>query len=71
MEEHIGPGAKGKKRGANADAMKDEGEEEQEEEQGTPTKCVEEQLRLSISCRLEFVDFEGRSDGRSIRHILS
>mmetsp|Transcript_12290 Transcript_12290/g.37200 ORF Transcript_12290/g.37200 Transcript_12290/m.37200 type:complete len:762 (-) Transcript_12290:32-2317(-) len=42
--------------------------EEYDEE---PTKCIVEELQLNVRCQLHFVDLEGRSDGRSIKNILS
>lgn len=36
-----------------------------------PTKCVVEKKQLNIRCSLLYIDFEGRSDGESIKRILS
>jgi cleavage and polyadenylation specificity factor subunit 2 len=37
----------------------------------TPKKCIRESVTLSISCRIMFVDLEGKSDGRSLKNILA
>jgi len=36
-----------------------------------PTKCVTEKRSLDIKCSVLYIDFEGRSDGESIKRILS
>ncbi|XP_078355385.1 cleavage and polyadenylation specificity factor subunit 2-like [Oculina patagonica] len=36
-----------------------------------PTKCVVEKRQLNLRCSLLYIDFEGRSDGESIKRILS
>ncbi|EDV21733.1 uncharacterized protein TRIADDRAFT_30006 [Trichoplax adhaerens] len=36
-----------------------------------PTKCVSFLKHIDINCRISLIDFEGRSDGESIRNILS
>uniref|UniRef100_A0A914CJ17 Cleavage and polyadenylation specificity factor subunit 2 n=1 Tax=Acrobeloides nanus TaxID=290746 RepID=A0A914CJ17_9BILA len=36
-----------------------------------PTKCVSYKNRFEILCKVEFIDFEGRSDGESIKKILA
>lgn len=35
-----------------------------------PTKCVKSILNLDIEARVLFIDFEGRSDGESMKKIL-
>eukprot|EP01119_Soliformovum_irregulare_P022802 TRINITY_DN7866_c0_g1_i1.p1 TRINITY_DN7866_c0_g1~~TRINITY_DN7866_c0_g1_i1.p1 ORF type:complete len:717 (-),score=229.90 TRINITY_DN7866_c0_g1_i1:43-2193(-) len=35
-----------------------------------PTKCIEIVKSLKLACQIKYVDFEGRSDGRSIKTIL-
>ncbi len=40
-------------------------------EEEVPTKCVSERRELVIKAKLEFIDYEGRSDGESIKKILS
>jgi cleavage and polyadenylation specificity factor subunit 2 len=37
----------------------------------TPTKCVSQKMVLPIRCSLSFIDFEGLSDGESVKRILS
>eukprot|EP00116_Pleurobrachia_bachei_P003319 sb/3463581/ len=36
-----------------------------------PTKCVTSRIKTQVNCRVKFIDFEGRSDGESIKRILS
>ncbi|EDO46395.1 predicted protein [Nematostella vectensis] len=36
-----------------------------------PTKCISQKKTVSIRCTLAFIDFEGRSDGESIKRILN
>lgn len=36
-----------------------------------PTKCVTQRINLEIRCQLAYIDFEGRSDGESVKRILS
>ncbi|KAF8385948.1 cpsf-2 [Pristionchus pacificus] len=40
-------------------------------EEEWPTKCLKYITKLEVMCRVEFIDFEGRSDGESIKKILS
>lgn len=39
-------------------------------ESETPTKCLVEKQRIAINCQITYIDFEGRSDGESIRKIV-
>ncbi|KAH7697660.1 hypothetical protein AAVH_35256 [Aphelenchoides avenae] len=36
-----------------------------------PTKCVRDFTKIEILCKVEFIEFEGRSDGESIKKILA
>jgi cleavage and polyadenylation specificity factor subunit 2 len=36
-----------------------------------PTKCVKETLELNIKAKMLYIDFEGRSDGESIKKLLT
>ncbi|XP_005112434.2 cleavage and polyadenylation specificity factor subunit 2 [Aplysia californica] len=36
-----------------------------------PTKCISSTVTLDINARVQFIDFEGRSDGKSMRKYLS
>jgi len=45
--------------------------EEEKEKVAVPTKCIRETLKVAVQCNIEYIDFEGRSDGRSIKKILS
>ena len=35
-----------------------------------PTKCVTSRIKTQVNCKVKFIDFEGRSDGESIKRIL-
>jgi cleavage and polyadenylation specificity factor subunit 2 len=37
----------------------------------TPTKYVSFEERVAVRCMLQYIDFEGLTDGRSIKQILS
>jgi cleavage and polyadenylation specificity factor subunit 2 len=37
----------------------------------TPTKYVSFEETVTIRCMLQYIDFEGLTDGRSIRNILT
>ncbi|KAF7496367.1 Cleavage and polyadenylation specificity factor subunit 2 [Sarcoptes scabiei] len=39
-------------------------------EPAVPTKCVTSIERVSVEARIEFIDFEGRSDGESIKKLI-
>lgn len=43
----------------------------QDDPLSVPTKCVVEKRTINIKCSLVFIDFEGRSDGESIKRIIS
>ncbi|KAL3098020.1 hypothetical protein niasHT_027565 [Heterodera trifolii] len=53
------------------------GDEEEGDEQRRvaveewPTKCISYIAKIEILCKVEFIDFEGRSDGESIKKLLS
>eukprot|EP01102_Stenamoeba_stenopodia_P012340 TRINITY_DN3882_c0_g1_i1.p1 TRINITY_DN3882_c0_g1~~TRINITY_DN3882_c0_g1_i1.p1 ORF type:complete len:787 (-),score=164.62 TRINITY_DN3882_c0_g1_i1:39-2354(-) len=36
-----------------------------------PTKCIVIEKQISIKCKIEFIDYEGRADARSIKNILT
>jgi cleavage and polyadenylation specificity factor subunit 2 len=36
-----------------------------------PSKVVETDITVQVKCGLQYIDFEGRSDGRSIKNILA
>ncbi len=42
-----------------------------ESDQDIPTKCVTEQFDLNIKAKLMYIDYEGKSDGESIKKLLS
>lgn len=56
---------------ADPDAAAAAGSAESLVEEEWPTKCLKYITKLEVLCRLEFIDFEGRSDGESIKKILS
>uniref|UniRef100_A0A915AJI3 Cleavage and polyadenylation specificity factor subunit 2 n=2 Tax=Parascaris univalens TaxID=6257 RepID=A0A915AJI3_PARUN len=41
------------------------------EEREWPTKCISQITKMEVLCKVEFIDFEGRSDGESVKKILS
>lgn len=41
-----------------------------DEKNQIPTKCVTEQVNLNVRCKIISIDYEGRSDGESIKKIL-
>jgi len=53
--------------------MDDEDEDDitLKEEEEIPTKPVMDTINLQVRCKLEFIDFEGRSDGQSMKNVLS
>lgn len=36
-----------------------------------PTKCVTSIVKVKVACRIEFIDFEGRSDDESLKRLIS
>ncbi|CAH1261607.1 CPSF2 [Branchiostoma lanceolatum] len=46
-------------------------EEFAEELTDVPTKSIVQELTLDIKCRVVYIDFEGRSDGESMKKIMS
>jgi hypothetical protein len=36
-----------------------------------PTKCVFKMIDLEVNCEIKYIDFEGRSDGRSVKKIIA
>ncbi|XP_038072490.1 cleavage and polyadenylation specificity factor subunit 2-like isoform X2 [Patiria miniata] len=36
-----------------------------------PTKCVSREVTLEVKCSVNFIDFEGRSDGESIKKLIT
>lgn len=39
-------------------------------EKETPTKCKIIKQSFALNCQIQFIDFEGRSDGESVQKIL-
>lgn len=35
-----------------------------------PTKCVQQTLNLNVKAQIQFIDFEGRSDGESVLKLI-
>ncbi|PAV88691.1 hypothetical protein WR25_20133 isoform C [Diploscapter pachys] len=48
----------------------DDGEQIMIVEEKVPTKCVRYVQKMEILCKVEFIDFEGRCDGESIKKLL-
>ncbi|KAI9327471.1 beta-lactamase-like protein [Zopfochytrium polystomum] len=56
-----------------AAAQAEQSEEEtniEDEEEKIPSKYIKMDMNLEVRCRLHFIDFEGRADGRAIRILL-
>jgi cleavage and polyadenylation specificity factor subunit 2 len=49
---------------------KKEKEEKEKEKYEIPKKVVSREIDVEVNCQIEFVDFEGRSNARSIKNIL-
>lgn len=62
---------KAKAEQSNKEATESEAIAGQGEMSKVPTKCVVDRRQLNIRCSLLHIDFEGRSDGESIKRILS
>uniref|UniRef100_A0AAF5PLK9 Cleavage and polyadenylation specificity factor subunit 2 n=1 Tax=Wuchereria bancrofti TaxID=6293 RepID=A0AAF5PLK9_WUCBA len=41
------------------------------EEREWPSKCISQIMKMEVLCKVDFIDFEGRSDGESAKKILS
>ncbi|VDK80265.1 unnamed protein product, partial [Onchocerca ochengi] len=41
------------------------------EEREWPAKCISQIMKIEVLCKVDFIDFEGRSDGESAKKILS
>ncbi|KAH6564734.1 hypothetical protein BASA82_000876 [Batrachochytrium salamandrivorans] len=39
--------------------------------QDVPSKYIQEDTVLTLRCRMQYIDFEGRSDGKSVKNIIS
>ncbi len=46
-------------------------EEEEEKHETNPTKCISISQKITIACQIMLIAFEGRSDSRSIKNVLS
>ncbi|KAK3802172.1 hypothetical protein RRG08_050058 [Elysia crispata] len=46
-------------------------DESQQDISEVPTKCIASKVTLDINARVQFIDFEGRSDGKSIKKYLA
>ncbi|KAK6644493.1 hypothetical protein RUM43_000760 [Polyplax serrata] len=53
---------------SKGDTMEDD---ERVEDQEVPTKCITYNKEIMIKAQIQFIDFEGRSDGESIQKIIS
>jgi len=59
------------KKNAQSDDINGEQEDAMDVETETkPTKCIQTPTTIQVNCTLKYIDFEGRSDGRSIKTIL-
>ncbi|GFO32271.1 cleavage and polyadenylation specificity factor subunit 2-like, partial [Plakobranchus ocellatus] len=53
------------------DVEASEQDESQQDVSEVPTKCIASKVTLDINAKVQFIDFEGRSDGKSIKKYLS
>jgi cleavage and polyadenylation specificity factor subunit 2 len=44
--------------------------EEEAHKEEVPTKCVSSTQNFAVNCKVQFIDFEGRTDGESIKKLL-
>eukprot|EP01126_Amoeba_proteus_P040381 TRINITY_DN4306_c0_g1_i2.p1 TRINITY_DN4306_c0_g1~~TRINITY_DN4306_c0_g1_i2.p1 ORF type:complete len:322 (-),score=68.84 TRINITY_DN4306_c0_g1_i2:175-1140(-) len=58
-------------KGEIVEDMEVEDESKQKVVEDIPTKCVLQTVKVTILCGIQYIDFEGRSDGRSVKKILS
>ena len=45
-------------------------QEEKDEEETTPSKYIRVNVEIDVACDVKYIDFEGLSDGKSIKMIL-
>lgn len=55
----------------NGDPLANEVEMINEKSETNPTKCIENNVEINVDARIEFIDFEGRSDGESLKKIIT
>jgi len=55
---------------AHAVLPQEEVEEEAADREEVPTKCVSSMQQFAVKCNVQFIDFEGRTDGESICKLL-
>lgn len=53
------------------EATEEDAEEDEEPEEEVPTKVVSEEVTVTVRAKLLRLDYDGRSDGRSMRMLLS
>ena len=53
------------------DIDEDEDKDTESEDEETPTKSIVKKFEVPINCSIQYIDFEGRSDGRSVKKIIS
>ncbi|KAI9362898.1 beta-lactamase-like protein [Zopfochytrium polystomum] len=55
---------------AQAEQSEEQETKIEDEEEKIPSKYITMDMNLEVRCRLHFIDFEGRADGRAIRILL-
>ncbi|KAF7281402.1 cleavage and polyadenylation specificity factor subunit 2 [Rhynchophorus ferrugineus] len=55
----------------NHEVKNEEEEDEIIEIEETPSKCIALERTIQVNCHVQYIDFEGRSDGESMMKILS
>jgi len=43
----------------------------EETEHEVPMKSIKEEITINIHCKVQYIDFEGLSDGKSIKNIIT
>ena len=68
-EDWIDPSAIANPGEANEDDINIDADDAQDTSDA-PTKCVQQTLNLNIKAQIQFIDFEGRSDGESVMKLI-
>ena len=68
-EDWIDPSAIANPGEANEDDINIDADDAQDTSDA-PTKCVQQTLSLNIKAQIQFIDFEGRSDGESVMKLI-
>ncbi|XP_018497303.1 cleavage and polyadenylation specificity factor subunit 2 [Galendromus occidentalis] len=67
----LEPSVLGQQQQQHVSDRKDDAKKEQVTEQAEiPTKCIAKEVTIQVNCSIDYIDFEGRSDGESIRQLV-